>query len=126
VVFNANSMNPLLGASGAIAGVLAGYLLMYPKARVHTLVFIFIISVPAYIVLGFWIFLQVIYGVTALNTGAGGGVAWFAHLGGVAFGLIITGIFYVPLRRRRGAPVSAELHHFFQDRDQEPGEDASD
>ena len=107
-------MAPLLGASGAIAGILAAYLVLYPRARVHTIVIFILVSIPAYIVIGFWILLQLIYGVTSLTAAGGGGVAWFAHIGGVAFGLVITGIFYIPLKKRRGPPVAEELHHFFR------------
>ncbi|MHB8779868.1 MAG: rhomboid family intramembrane serine protease [Candidatus Geothermincolia bacterium] len=124
VLFNTTSQAPLLGASGAIAGVLAAYLIMYPRARVHTLVFILIISVPAYVVLGFWIVLQAVSGITSLQTASDVGVAWFAHLGGVAVGIVITGIFYAPLRRRRGADVTAELHGGY--RRDEYGADSED
>lgn len=84
---------PNVGASGAIAGVLGGYILLYPKARVTTLVFlgIFItfIELPAMLVLLFWMVLQVVSGVTGLYSSmADGGVAYFAHIGGFIAGLI--------------------------------------
>lgn len=84
---------PNVGASGAIAGVLGGYILLYPKARVTTLVFlgIFItfIEVPAALVLLFWMALQVVSGITGLYSSmADGGVAYFAHIGGFIAGLI--------------------------------------
>ena len=117
IAFNASSQNPLLGASGAIAGILAAYLIMYPRARVHAIVIIVLVTLPAYAVIGFWIVLQVISGVTTIHSATGGGTAWFAHVGGVAAGLIITGIFYVPLKRRRAPAPTREIHKFFRPRD---------
>ncbi len=118
IAFNASSMNPLLGASGAIAGILAAYLIMYPRARVHTIVIIVLVTLPAFVVIGFWIVLQVISGVTSLDSATGGGTAWFAHLGGVAGGLIVTLIFYKPLKRRRVVAPAREMHRFFSPRDE--------
>jgi rhomboid family protein len=88
-----NSMVPTLGASGAIAAVLGGYIVLYPRARVLTLVFIIffvtIIEVPAIFLLGFWFLEQIYFGSAGLAqpTGGGGGVAYFAHVGGFLFGL---------------------------------------
>ena len=87
------STGPTLGASGAIAAVLGGYILLYPRARVLTLVFIVffvtIIEVPAIFLLGFWFAEQVFLGLEGLtNTVGGEGVAYFAHVGGFAFGLL--------------------------------------
>ncbi len=91
IIFHPNSQVPMIGASGAIAGVLGAYLILYPKARVLTLVFLFffirIIAIPAAFVLGIWILIQV------LNIGAGGGVAWFAHLGGFLTGIALIKVF---------------------------------
>lgn len=90
IIFHPNSTIPLVGASGAISGTLGAYLLLYPHARIHTLVFLFfivrIIMLPAYFFLIFWIFMQVI------NVGVGG-VAWFAHIGGFLFGLLFISSF---------------------------------
>lgn len=87
IIFHPNSTIPLVGASGAISGILGAYLLLYPYARIHTLVFLFfivrIIMLPAYFFLIFWFLMQVI------NVGVGG-VAWFAHIGGFLFGLLFT------------------------------------
>jgi membrane associated rhomboid family serine protease len=89
-----SSAIPTIGASGAVAGVLGGYLLLYPRARVVTLVFIVlfftIIELPALFFLGFWFFQQLAFGALDLTTptGEGGGVAYFAHIGGFAFGLL--------------------------------------
>ena len=94
-----NARVPNLGASGAIAGVLAGYLVLFPRARVATVVtivfFFTIIELPALLVLGFWFVQQALYGYFDLTnpTGGGGGVAYFAHIGGFAFGLLAVKLF---------------------------------
>lgn len=86
---------PTIGASGAVAAVLGGYLLLYPRARVLTVIFIIffftIIELPAVLILGFWFLQQVAFGAYGLTnpTGDGGGVAYFAHIGGFAFGLLL-------------------------------------
>ncbi len=83
---------PTVGASGAIAGVLGGYLVAFPRARVITLVPLFpffqIMALPAVVVLGLWFVFQFFSGFLALGFATGGGVAWWAHIGGFAFGLI--------------------------------------
>ena len=95
-----DSIIPTVGASGAIAGVLGGYLLLHPRARVLVLLFFrFPIAMPAYIVLGAWIALQIVSGL-AEQTQSGGGVAWWAHIGGFAAGLAL-----VPLLRKRHIPL---------------------
>lgn len=87
IAFHPLSRVPMIGASGAIAGVLGAYFLLFPGARVLTLVFLFffirIIPVPAGLVLGLWFIMQV------LNVGLGGGVAWFAHIGGFLAGALL-------------------------------------
>ncbi len=94
VAVGPNSTAPTVGASGAIAGVLGGYILLYPRARVLTLVIIIffftVIELPATVMLGIWFALQAIFGAIGLTnpTGGGGGVAYFAHIGGFAFGLL--------------------------------------
>jgi len=94
---------PLIGASGAIAGVLAAYFMLYPYARVMTIIPIFfflrLVAVPAVFLLGFWFILQVISGAGAV--GSAGGVAWFAHIGGFIAGLLLVFPF-----RRRSIPVT--------------------
>ncbi len=99
IVFHPSSRVPMIGASGAIAGVLGAYLILYPKARVLTLVFLFffirIIPIPAFFILGFWFVIQV------LNIGAGGGVAWFAHIGGFLAGIALIKIY----RRKKRVKV---------------------
>jgi membrane associated rhomboid family serine protease len=91
---------PTVGASGAIAAVLGGYALLYPRARVITVVFIIIfftiIELPALLVLGFWILVQLYLGASDLGSqtaGGEGGVAYFAHIGGFVFGLIAIKLF---------------------------------
>ena len=94
VAVGPNSTAPTLGASGAIAAVLGGYILLYPRARVLTLVIIIffftVIELPAIAMLGIWFVEQAVFGAANLTnpTGGGGGVAYFAHVGGFAFGLL--------------------------------------
>jgi membrane associated rhomboid family serine protease len=93
------SVAPLVGASGAIAAVLGGYIVLYPRARVLTVIFIILfftlIEVPAIVVLGIWFVQQILFGAYGLSdpTGGGGGVAYFAHIGGFAFGLLLIRVF---------------------------------
>jgi membrane associated rhomboid family serine protease len=90
-----SSSLPTVGASGAIAGVLGAYLMLYPQARVITLVPVFyflrIVELPALIYLGFWFISQLFNGLFALSAAAfqSGGVAWWAHIGGFVFGLAV-------------------------------------
>ncbi len=88
-----NSQVPTVGASGAIAGVLAAYLIMFPTARVVTVIPIFfflqIIRVPAVLLIGLWFFIQLASGLGSLSTQTSGGVAWFAHIGGFFAGIIL-------------------------------------
>jgi membrane associated rhomboid family serine protease len=94
IIIGPNTAVPLVGASGAIAGVLGGYILLYPRARVLTLVFIIlfftIIEIPAILFLGIWFAEQILFGAASLTnpTGGGGGVAYFAHVGGFLFGVL--------------------------------------
>ncbi len=93
VLVDPSSTAPTLGASGAIAAVLGGYILLYPRARILSLVFIVffvtIVEVPALFLLGFWFLEQLYFGLGGLASPFGGeGVAYFAHLGGFAFGLL--------------------------------------
>jgi len=99
ILANPASRIPLVGASGAIAGVLGAYALLYPTARVQTLVFLFIfiriIPLPAILLLGLWFLLQVV----AAPSGSGAGVAFFAHIGGFLAGMVLVGL--MANRRRR-------------------------
>jgi membrane associated rhomboid family serine protease len=96
VAVGPNSTTPTLGASGAIAAVLGGYALLYPRARVLTLVFIIIfvtvIELPALLVLGLWFLLQ-LADASSQPIQGGGGVAYFAHIGGFIFGLLLIRVF---------------------------------
>ena len=99
VVVSPDSTVPMVGASGAIAAVLGGYALLYPHARVLTLFFaffIFLLEIPAMVLLGLWILLQFLPAVGQLaqpDVGDGGGVAYFAHIGGFIFGLAAIKLF---------------------------------
>lgn len=94
---------PAVGASGAISAVLGAYMLIYPNARIRTLVFYFfivtVVSVPAYYYLGFWFIYQLLMGIISL-TGLSSGVAFWAHIGGFIFGIITAKAFKAKLKRR--------------------------
>jgi membrane associated rhomboid family serine protease len=101
IVVAPRSTIPMVGASGAISGIMGGYLFLYPRAEVETLVFlgyfIRLIRLPTTVVLGSWIVLQLFSGVMSLGMQAAGGVAWFAHIGGFLAGVVLV----VLLRRQR-------------------------
>ena len=92
-----DSTTPMVGASGAIAGVLGAYMIKFPKARVHVLAVIFIfittIVVPAQLVLGLWFIMQLSGGLGSLGFDTTGGIAWFAHIGGFIVGISTLRIF---------------------------------
>jgi membrane associated rhomboid family serine protease len=98
-----DSAIPNVGASGAIAGVLGAYLMLYPLARVVTLVFVLLFKVPALVFLGSWFLFQLwLGGFSLVEPQAGGGVAFFAHIGGFVFGFLAIR----PALPRRPAPVA--------------------
>ena len=100
---NIEAAVPTLGASGAVSGVLGAYLVMLPTARVLTLIVIVLIEVPAFLFLGFWFAFQLWEGGGSIvHPQGGGGVAFFAHIGGFAFGVLTVRLFTVrpPLRPR--------------------------
>jgi len=108
LALSANSTVPNLGASGAIGAVLGAYLVLFPRARVTTLVIFFFISVielPAAAVLGIWFVMQLFSGVGSLGTSVNGGVAYWAHVGGFGFGALVAWLFYRHVRGARGAPT---------------------
>ena len=90
VIFNLHSAIPAVGASGAISGVMGAYIVLYPRARILTLVFIFLVPIPAVLVLGAWFVLQFLSGIGSLGTATSGGVAVWAHVGGFLMGMAMT------------------------------------
>jgi membrane associated rhomboid family serine protease len=100
IAFGAGSNIPAVGASGAISGVLGGYLLLFPRNRVRVLTRGGITSVPAIVVLGFWIFIQLINGIGSMaTTSESGGVAYMAHIGGFVAGLVLVKVMTAGARR---------------------------
>jgi membrane associated rhomboid family serine protease len=102
VALTPNSIVPTIGASGAIAGVLGAYFILYPRARVLSWVFIFFLQVPAWVMLGYWFVVQFLSGAASSIAYAGnsaGGIAFWAHVGGFMAGVILIKIF--PERPRR-------------------------
>ncbi|SDB11830.1 Membrane associated serine protease, rhomboid family [Desulfonatronum thiosulfatophilum] len=116
LLFNLNSTIPVIGASGAIAGIMGAYLLLYPHARVVAFIPIFFIpyffEVPAVVFLGIWILIQVISGVTAAIQHEGAqGIAWWAHIGGFVAGMAMIRLF-----QKRGACIHCtSLEQWFKD-----------
>lgn len=106
VVATPDTRVPTIGASGAIAGLLGAYLLLFPGARIQSVVFVFyflrFVEIPAIIVLGFWFILQSFSGLASLGFSEAGGVAYFAHIGGFLAGLVL--IFLFRKRQRPGPP----------------------
>jgi membrane associated rhomboid family serine protease len=106
---------PSIGASGAIAGVLGAYLLLFPKARVTTLIpiifFITIRELPAVFLLGFWFVLQFFSGVGSVGAQDTGGVAYFAHIGGFIAGMILVMLFG-GMRRRPQPPLPPQWYGY--------------
>ena len=98
------SATPMIGASGAIAGVLGAYLILFPRSRIASIVPIFIIftlvEIPAFIYLIFWFFSQLYSGLFAVQGGGGSGIAWWAHIGGFLFGVLMVSFF---ARKKRTA-----------------------
>jgi membrane associated rhomboid family serine protease len=102
-LLNPTSTAPLVGASGAIAGVLGAYLVLFPRARIRSLAilgfYVTTVSIPAVVYLPLWFLLQFFSGVASLESGmGGGGVAWWAHVGGFVTGIVLVPVF----ARRRG------------------------
>jgi membrane associated rhomboid family serine protease len=97
---NFHSKVPSIGASGAIAGVMGAYMFLFPKAQIRTLlifmIFVKIVRIPAIVILGYWILTQILSGFAEFGAGSGGGIAWFAHIGG-----FVTGVLLVTLMKKR-------------------------
>lgn len=115
VVIEPSSSLPIVGASGAIAGVLGGYLLLYPLARVTTIIPIFFFArfpLPAILVLGFWFITQFFNGVASIGapTETGGGVAFFAHIGGFIAGFVLVRLFG---RKQAQSPIDPNFNDHY-------------
>jgi membrane associated rhomboid family serine protease len=99
VIVSPGSTLPMVGASGAISGVMGAYIVLYPRVRVHMLVFLFIfittITVPAWMMLGYWFLLQLLGGLPTLARESGG-IAFWAHTGGFVAGMILIWLFRDP------------------------------
>ncbi len=95
---------PMVGASGAVSGILGAYILLFPKATVHTVLllgfFITTVKIPALIVIGFWAIIQFVNGLISTTVEHKGGVAWFAHIGGFLVGLLTIKL-WLPRRNKR-------------------------
>jgi rhomboid family protein len=111
IILNSGSAVPTIGASGAIAGVLGAYAICYPRARITTLIFLVFffwrVEIPALFLLGYWFLIQFVtgYQMLAIQTATGGGVAWWAHVGGFLTGVLLV----IVLRPRRRGPVLEAL-----------------
>jgi membrane associated rhomboid family serine protease len=102
IIFNFYSLAPTVGASGAIAGIMGAYFVLFPSARVLTWFFIFFLWLPAWVVLGYWFVVQFMTGAaTAISPAAtaGGGIAFWAHVGGFIAGVVMVKM--LPIRPRR-------------------------
>ncbi|KPK24531.1 MAG: hypothetical protein AMK69_15955 [Nitrospira bacterium SG8_3] len=106
---NLSSQVPVVGASGAIAGVLGAYIFLFPKARIRTvlilLIFVRVVRVPAVVLLGYWILIQILSGMTDCGSLTRTGIAWFAHVGGFGAGFILI----MMMRKRRGRRLSKQF-----------------
>jgi membrane associated rhomboid family serine protease len=100
-VTNLGSDIPTIGASGAISGVLGAYLAFYPKVRVHVASGFGSGTVPAYYMLGFWFFLQLLFGAVSFAGARGSGIAFFAHVGGFVFGYAAAKLYSVLAPKKR-------------------------
>ncbi|MBF6600365.1 MAG: rhomboid family intramembrane serine protease [Dehalococcoidia bacterium] len=99
---SSGSLTPTIGASGAIAGVMGAYIVLYPRATVTALIFIFPFPLPAFVLIGFWFVAQVFSGFSSLGVnavGAGAGVAYFAHIGGFIAGIVLVNVFVLGVPR---------------------------
>ena len=96
MIADTNSLVPMVGASGAISGVIGAYLILHPKAKIHVLISYFVVALPAWIVLGGWIGLQFVN----VAMGGGGNIAWWAHIGGA-----VAGAFLIPFFKDRDIPL---------------------
>lgn len=110
IYFNMDSMVPMVGASGAISAIMGAYLVMFPRSRIKLLFLVFPFRVTAWLFLGIWIWQQWTWGTSSLMDGSGGGgVAWWAHIGGFAFGLA-AGVFFRSIGHMEGVELDVERH----------------
>lgn len=116
VVFEPLGEVPMVGASGAIAGILGAYFVLYPRAKVLTFIwilfFIRIIWIPAIFILGYWFVIQLIMGASSLGS-SGSGVAWFAHVGGFAFGWMVMRVRFKQVRRRKSSSDTDDRNDYY-------------
>ena len=111
---NVNSTMPTIGASGAIAGVMGAYFVLFPRSKIWTLIpiffFIQIIQIPAFVLLGFWFLMQFFMGFFSLglSPALNGGVAWWAHIGGFACGALLVFVF----KKRKREPIDYTDHYW--------------
>jgi membrane associated rhomboid family serine protease len=117
VLTAAGSTVPMVGASGAISGIMGAYVVLYPRARIHTLfwflIFIRVIPLPAWVILGYWMLIQVLS--SAASSAAGPGVAYMAHIGGFVAGAVLIFVFRNPKlvsAKRSGVKLSpSQIDH---------------
>jgi len=111
MVSDPGSAVPMVGASGAISGVMGAYILLYPRVRVHTIVwlgfFVTTVALPAYVMLGYWFFYQLLLGTVGALSRMEGGTAFWAHVGGFVAGMALIRLFVNPeyLERRRSRVI---------------------
>ncbi len=98
-----SSLVPMIGGSGAVSGILGSYLFLFPRARVHTLIFlgffVQVVRLPALVVIGLWVVIQFVNGILSKGVVGHAGVAWFAHVGGFVFGILMVWLFWSSKRR---------------------------
>jgi membrane associated rhomboid family serine protease len=102
VVFR-NSATPCVGASGAVSGVMGAYLVLYPRASIHTFIFATVVKVPAICYLVCWLAFQLLFGLLHAGGAISGGVAWFTHLGGFLAGIILAALWKAWLRTKHSS-----------------------
>jgi membrane associated rhomboid family serine protease len=112
---NPSSPIPMVGASGAISGVMGAYVVLYPRVRIHMLVilgfFITRIAVPAFLMLGYWFLIQILGGLPGLGQEEGGGVAFWAHAGGFIAGAVLISLFKDPELVARHRALARTMDH---------------
>jgi membrane associated rhomboid family serine protease len=114
-ILDIHSTIPEFGASGAIAGVMGAYIVMFPKAKILTLIpiflFPFLVTLPAFLYLGFWFLIQLFSGTLSFASRETGGVAWWAHVGGFMAGIVLLPFFRKKDRSYRNVYPDEIYHH---------------